>query len=57
MDRREGMVHSVGHKGVEGTTLHRLPTYKVLRTVKFTNALLAMLVILLLANCLRMTTD
>ena len=40
-----------------GTTVHCLPTYKVVRADKFANALLAMMVMTLLFNCLRMKAD
>ena len=48
------MVHSAGHKAIQGTTLHRLPTYKVTRAGRFTNAPLAMLVMALLDKYLHM---
>ena len=37
-----------------GTTVHRLPTYKVVRAGRFTNVLLAMLLMALLPKYLRM---
>ena len=48
------MVYSVGQKG---PTLHRLPTYKSVRARRFTNVLLAMLVMLLPPKDLWMTAD
>ena len=51
------MVHSASQKAIEGSTLHRLHTYKELRAGRFTNALLAMLVMLFLYKYLWMTAD
>ena len=48
------MVRHAGDKVVGGTTVHRLPTYKVVRADRFANALLAMMVIVLLYNRLWM---
>ena len=50
----EGVVRYAGDKVVWGTTLHRVPTYKSVRRVRFTNALLAMLLMVLLLKYLRM---
>ena len=59
MDKRgrKDMVHSASQKANERTTLQRLPTYKIRRAVRFTNALLAMLVIALSYKYLWMTAD
>ena len=51
------MVPSASQKANEGATLHRLPTYKYWRRVRFTNALLAMLEMALLFKSLWMTAD
>ena len=50
-------VRQPGNKVTEGTALYRLPTYKFLRAGRFTNALLAMLVMELLLKFLRMKTN
>ena len=52
-----GGVRNAGKKFTEGTTLHRIPTYKVVSRVRFTNALLAMLVMRLLYKRLQIKTD
>ena len=51
-----GGVRHAGKKFTEGTALHRIPTYKVVSRVRFTNAL-AMLVMELLCKSLRMEAD
>ena len=40
-----------------GTTVHRLPTYNWLRAGRFTNVLLAMMVMALYCNDLRMKAN
>ena len=60
MDRRGGggyVSQCVCQKANKGTVLHCLPTYKVVRAGRFTNTLLAMLVMALLFKYLRMTAD
>ena len=52
--RAQGVVRYAGDKVVGGTTAHRLPTYKPIRAGRFTNALLAMLLMKLLYKPLRM---
>ena len=52
--RAQGVVRYAGDKVVGGTTVHRLPTYKRVRAGRFTNALLAMLLMELSCNCLRL---
>ena len=52
-----GGVKHTGKKVTEGTTLHCIPTYKVVSSVRFTNVLLAMLVMALLYKYLRMKAD
>ena len=51
------MVKHAGDKVVGGTTVHRLPTYKLARADKLANALLAMMVMALLFKFLRMKAD
>ena len=55
--RAEGVVRHAGNKVVGGTTVHRLPTYNCLRAGRFTNVLLAMMVMILLYKCLQMKAD
>ena len=52
-----GGVRLTGKKVTKGTTMNRLPTYRNVRAGRFTNALLAMLVITLFCKYLRMKTD
>ena len=48
------MVRYAGNKVVGKITVHRLSTYKLVRARRFTNALLAMMVMALLFKYLRM---
>ena len=50
-------VRQAGNMVTEGTVWPRLPTYKVVRRVRFTNASLAMLVMTLLYKDLGMKAD
>ena len=50
-------VRHASNKVTEGTTWHRLPTYKFLSVSRFTNASLAMLVMTLLYKDLGMKAD
>ena len=51
------MVRHVGDKVVGGTTVHCLPTYKMTRAGRFTNVLLAMMLMALKCKFLRMKAD
>ena len=51
------MVVHAGDKVVEGITVHRLLTYKMARAGRFTNVLLAIMVMELFCKFLRMKAD
>ena len=55
--RAQRVVRHAGNKDVGGITVHRLPTYNCLRAGRFTNVLLAMMVMILLYKCLQMKAD